>query len=167
MTADTARSGHPSATALRSSGWRRELSFAAGVVIVATVVNLGLYLTGRVAGATLRLDPAVGPANHQITAPDVAWKTAVPLAAGVLVLLLVRRRSIRWLTALTVLGVIVALGTGAVPPLGAHDPLTGVLLAAMHTVPGVAIALVGFALRRASTGRTRAGAAERAADLSR
>src|SRR5699024_9039872 len=85
MTAETARSGHSSATALRSSGWRRELSFAGVVVIVATLVNLGLYLTGRVAGATLRLDPAVGPANHQITAPDVAWKTAVPLAAGVLV----------------------------------------------------------------------------------
>src|SRR5690625_7094639 len=74
MTAETARSGHPSATALHSSSWRRELSVAAVVVIVATLVNLCLYLTGRVAGATLRLDPAVGPADHQITAPDVAWK---------------------------------------------------------------------------------------------
>ena len=144
---------HTTGTEARSPGARRELRFAVTVVLAATAVNLGLYAIGRLAGATLRLDPAVGPANHQITAPDVAWKTLVPLAAGELVLLLARRRSTRWLTAVTVVGVVVALGTGAVPPLGAHDPLTGVLLAGMHTVPGVAIVLVAAALRRGVSGQ--------------
>ena len=116
---------HTTGTEALAPGRRRQLRLAVTVVLAATAVNLGLYAIGRFAGATLRLDPAVGPANHQITAPDVAWKTVVPLAAGVLVLLLARRRSTRWLTAVTVLGAVVALGTGAVPPLGAHDPLTG------------------------------------------
>ena len=151
---------HTTGTEALAPGRRRQLRLAVTVVLAATAVNLGLYAIGRFAGATLRLDPAVGPANHQITAPDVAWKTVVPLAAGVLVLLLARRRSTRWLTAVTVLGAVVALGTGAVPPLGAHDPLTGVLLAGMHTVPGVAIVLVGATLRRRASGQSDAAVVE-------
>lgn len=127
---------------------RRGWPLAVSAAVVATAINLGLYGIGRLAGASLVLDPAVGPPNHQITALDVAWKTFLPLSLGMLVLLLARRRSDRWMVAVLVLGLLVALGTGAVPPFGAHDGLTAVLLASMHTVPGLVLAWTGLRLRR-------------------
>lgn len=119
-------------------------------LLAATAVNLALYGAGRLAGAALSLDPAFGPPNHHLTAFDVAWKTFVPLGLGVGVLLLARLRSRGWVTAVIVVGAAVAFGTGAVPPFYAHDGLTAVLLACMHTVPGVALIWIGLAVRRAS-----------------
>lgn len=122
-------------------------------VLAATAVNLGLYGAGRLAGAALSLDPAIGPPNHHLTAFDVAWKTFVPLALGVGVLLLARLRSRSWVTAVIVSGAALAAFTGAVPPFYAHDGLTAVLLAGMHTVPGVALVWIGLAVRRSSRHR--------------
>ncbi len=119
-------------------------------LLTATAINLTLYAAGRVAGAALSLDPAIGPPNHHLTAVDVAWKTFVPLGLGVGVLLLARLRSRGWVSAVIVLGAALAVGTGAVPPFYAHDGLTALLLACMHTVPGVALVWIGLAVRRTS-----------------
>ena len=108
-------------------------------LVAATGINLALYAAGRLTGAALSLDPAIGPPNHHLTAFDVAWKTFVPLGLGV--------------GAVMVLGAAVALGTGAVPPFYAHDGTTAALLAGMHTVPGVALVWIGLAVRRASPRR--------------
>lgn len=122
-------------------------------LLAATAINLGLYGAGRLAGAALSLDPAIGPPNHHLTAFDVGWKTFVPLALGIGVLLLAQLRSRAWVTAVFVFGAAVGVLTGAVPPLYAHDGLTAVLLAAMHTVPAVALVWIGLAVRRASPRR--------------
>ncbi|WP_147917021.1 DUF6069 family protein [Ruania zhangjianzhongii] len=132
---------------------RTVLRRAAFGLLAATAINLALYATGRLVGAALSLDPAIGPPNHHLTAFDVAWKTFVPLSLGVGVLLLARLRSRAWVSAVMVLGAAVAVSTGAVPPLYAHDGITAVLLAGMHTVPGVALVWIGLAVRRASRRR--------------
>lgn len=122
-------------------------------LLAATGINLALYATGRLTGAALSLDPAIGPPDHHLTAFDVAWKTFVPLGLGVGALLLARFRSRAWVSAVIVLGAAVAFGTGAVPPFYAHDGITAALLAGMHTVPGVALIWIGLAVRRASPRR--------------
>lgn len=119
-------------------------------LLAATAINLALYAAGRLAGAALSLDPAIGPPNHHLTAFDVGWKTFVPLGIGVGMLLLARLGSRGWVTAVILLGAAVAAFTGAVPPFYAHDGLTALLLACMHTVPGVALVWIGLAVRRAS-----------------
>ena len=129
---------------------RTVLRRAAFGLLAATAINLGLYAAGRLAGAALSLDPAIGPPNHHLTAFDVGWKTFAPLALGVGVLLLARLRSRAWVTTVIVLGAVFAAFTGAVPPFYAHDQITAVLLACMHTVPGVALVWIGLAVRRAS-----------------
>jgi hypothetical protein len=120
---------------------------AATSTVAATAVNLGLYAVGRWTDATLRIDPGAGAPNHLIIPVDVAWKTAVPLAAGALVLALVARRSRRWVSALTVAGAAVAAVSIPFVFMNAHDAVTGVLLASMHTAGAVAYVVIGTRAR--------------------
>ena len=140
-------------TAIKGAQQRTVLRRSVLGILAATAVNLCLYGVGRLAGAALSLDPAIGPPNHHLTAFDVAWKTFVPLGLGVGVLLLARLRSRGWVTAVIVSGAAVAAFTGAVPPFYAHDGLTAALLAGMHTVPGVALVWIGLAVRPSSRHR--------------
>jgi hypothetical protein len=126
---------------------RKLLSVSAVSILAAAAVNLGLYAIGRAAHASLRVDPGAGPPNHLVIAPDVAWKTILPLALGALVLALVARRSRRWTTVMTALGAVVAIASGVFASLGAHDTFTGVLLFGMHTVGGIAVIVIGAQAR--------------------
>lgn len=116
-------------------------------ILLATAANLGLYAIGRATSAALRIDPGVGEANHLIIPGDVAWKTAVPLALGALVLLLLARRSRRWTTITIIAGAVVVLITIPFVFTGAHDLTTGLLLAGMHTIGGLAYILIGTTVR--------------------
>jgi hypothetical protein len=123
--------------------------FTAISIAVATAVNLALYGVGRLTDAAMRIDPAGSDPNHQIVPVDVAWKTAVPLLLGAVVVGVVLRRSQRWAAA------VVAVGAGfavvGIPFLlnGAHDITTGVLLSAMHTVAAATFVAIWMAARRA------------------
>src|SRR5699024_4256772 len=112
-------------------------------IVVATAVNLGLYAIGRATDATLRVDPGFGEPNHLVLALDVAWKTALPLALGALVLALSARYSRRWTAIVIVAGAAIAFVSIPFVVLGAHDTMTGVLLSSMHTVTGLAFVLIG------------------------
>ena len=116
--------------------------------VVAIALNVGLYAIGRATGAALKIDPALGQADHAIILGDVVWKTAVPLALGAVVLALIARRSRRWTTIVIVAGA--ALDALSIPFVftGAHDTMTGVLLAGMHTVGGVAYVVIGTRAHR-------------------
>jgi hypothetical protein len=127
---------------------RRLISVSAVSILVAAAVNLGLYTLGRGAHASLRVDPGAGPPNHLVIAPDVVWKSILPLALGTLVLALIARRSRRWTTVLTALGAFVGISTGVIASLGAHDTVTGVLLFSMHTVGGIAVIVIGAQARK-------------------
>lgn len=113
------------------------------VTLTATSLNVACYGLARAAGATLLLDPGVGPSNHFVTGFDVAWKTFVPVVAGALVVRLAVRRSRRWATGVFVLGGVFAGISIPLPVLGAHDPLTAAMLFALHTVAGAAFVLIG------------------------
>lgn len=133
-----------------SEAGRRSRRFAlvsAASIVVATVANLGLYVIGRVANAALRIDPGAGESNHLIVPGDVAWKTALPLGLAALVLVLIARRSGRWTTITIVAGVVAVLISIPFVLTGAHDLTTGFLLAGMHTIAGLAYALIGTAAR--------------------
>lgn len=147
MTGSPARIRKPSERAWPS----RSFALASAICIgAATATNLGLYAIGRATAAALRIDPGLGEPNHVIVPWDVAWKTAVPLAVGALVLALVARRFPRW--------TILAISAGAVPVVisipfvltGAHDLATGLLLAGMHTIGGLAYVVIGIIARWSS-----------------
>jgi hypothetical protein len=123
----------------------------ASCIVAATAVNLGLYAVGRWADAALMVDPGVGAPNHLIVPGDVAWKTAVPLAVGAVVLAANSRRSRRWTTVVTVGGA--ALAAVSIPFVftNAHDAVTGVLLASMHTSTALAYVLIGTTARTNAT----------------
>ncbi|WP_434080342.1 DUF6069 family protein [Sanguibacter sp. Z1732] len=116
-------------------------------ILIATAANLGLYAIGRATDAALRIDPGAGEANHLIIPGDVAWKTAVPLALGALVLALLARRSRRWTTIAIIAGAVAVLITIPFVLTGAHDLTTGLLLAGMHTIGGLAYILIGTTVR--------------------
>ncbi|MGC0273096.1 DUF6069 family protein [Pseudactinotalea sp. Z1739] len=120
-------------------------------ILIATAANLGLYAIGRATDAALRIDPGAGEANHLIIPGDVAWKTAVPLALGALVLALLARRSRRWTTIAIIAGAVAVLITIPFVLIGAHDLTTGLLLAGMHTIGGLAYILIGKAVRPNAT----------------
>ncbi|NED98364.1 hypothetical protein G1H11_23985 [Phytoactinopolyspora alkaliphila] len=120
---------------------------AAVCIVVATVANLGLYAIGKAADAALRIDPGAGEPNHVIVPGDVAWKTAVPLALGALMLALIARRSRRWTMIAIVAGVAGVIITIPFVLTGAHDLTTGLLLAGMHTIGGLTYAVIGMRAR--------------------
>jgi hypothetical protein len=119
-------------------------------IAAATAANLGLYAVGRWTDATLLVDPGAGAPNHLIIPGDVAWKTAVPLAVGALVLALVARRSRRWVTVLTVAGAAVAAVSMPFVFMNAHDAVTGTLLASMHALTALAYVAIGMKARKAA-----------------
>ncbi|WP_193312963.1 DUF6069 family protein [Georgenia subflava] len=116
-------------------------------VAAATAANLGLFAVGRATDAALRVDPGVGAPNHPVIVGDVAWKTAVPLALGALVLALIARRSRRWTTVVTIAGAAVAAVSIPFVFTGSHDTVTGVLLSGMHTITGLAYVVIGLRAR--------------------
>lgn len=114
----------------------------------ATAANLGLYAVGRWTDATLLVDPGAGPPNHLIVPGDIAWKTAVPLVVGAVVLALVARRSRRWVTVLTGAGVAVAAVSMPFVFMNAHDAGTGTLLVSMHALTALAYVAIGRRARK-------------------
>lgn len=110
--------------------------------VVATAMSVALYAIGRGVGAALRVDPGLGEPDHLIIV-DVVWKTAVPLALGAVVLVLIARRSRRWTTIAIVAGAVVAAMSGPFVFTGAHDTSTGVLLSSMHAIGGLTCVVIG------------------------
>lgn len=148
----------PSATAPAPAGNRRAApSFgrfartAANVSLIATTLNLACFGVARAVGATLLVDPGIGPANHLVTGVDVAWKTAVPVLAGSLVVWLAAQRSRRAASGVIVLGGVLAALSIPLPLLGAHDPRTATTLLALHTIAGAAFVLIGVRTVAAAT----------------
>lgn len=134
---------HPRAAAPRGPRPARLATVTVLGIAAATAANLGLYAIGLGTDATLRVDPGLGEPNHLVTGIDVAWKTALPLAAGALVLRVVSPRSHRARRVILVAGAAVALGSVPFVIAAAHDPLTGAVLAGMHTISGVAYLVIG------------------------
>ncbi|NOJ61427.1 DUF6069 family protein [Arthrobacter sp. 260] len=143
--------------------YRRARRFAlrsAAYSLVAATVNLGLYAIGKGAGAALRVDPGVGAPNHLIIPGDVVWKTLLPIVLGACLLAFTAHRSPRWTATVMVAGAAVAAISVQFVLVGAHDLLTGVLLACMHTAAGLAFVLLALRVRPdlGGDGRRRTGA---------
>lgn len=137
---------------------RAPLRAATVCALAASGINLLLWATGRAAGASFVVDPGLGEPNLEVGGLKVVATTLLPLAAGALVLALAARRSGRWVVAVGVLGVMVALASAAGPLHGAHDTTTGVLLATMHLVTAAAFVVAAAGCR----GRQQAGDGGRA-----
>jgi hypothetical protein len=102
-----------------------------GAVLAAVAVNLVIYGLGRAAGGSFEFTASNGPA--EVTAPTVAGFSAVPLLAGLLLLLLVRRFATWAGRAALVVAPALALGTILVMTLPADlDGISTLTLALCH-----------------------------------
>ena len=125
-------------------------ALTAMVVLAAVLANLGLYITARALGASMRIDPYGSAPNHLVIGGDVAWKTAAPLLLGVVLLLLLALTGVRWrwlTTAGILAGAAVAVGISPVVFMGSHDAITGATLAGMHLLTGAAYVGIGTWIR--------------------
>jgi hypothetical protein len=108
--------------------------FAIGT-IAATILNIGVHVVGEGIGASMSID---SPAYQNISLPMTGIATFVPFAvAGGVTWFLGRRyprviRPFRWI------GLAVALVSIISPLAVANDTETGIALAAMHVVGGLA-----------------------------
>jgi len=107
---------------------------AAGAA-VATVVNAALWVGGLAADASFLVTLPTGD-TMQVGIVEVVLKTVLAFAVGTVLLALAVRRSHRWVRAVLVAAMLVAVLTTGGPLSNAHDTATGVLLAAMHLVTG-------------------------------
>jgi hypothetical protein len=106
---------------------------------VATVVNVALWAGGRAADVSFAVSPPLGDTATQVGVVLVVLTTLLMFAVGSGMLALAARRSRRWVRAVLVAAVLLAVVSAAAGPLPAADDLaTGVLLAAMHLVTGAA-----------------------------
>ena len=102
-----------------------------GAVVVAVVVNLAIYATGRAAGATFDFTASSGPAT--VTAVTVAGFTAVPLLVGLTLVALLRRRWSWVVPAALVVAPVLAVATILVMTLPADlDTASTITLACCH-----------------------------------
>lgn len=109
---------------------------AAGAA-VATIVNAALWAGGRAADVSFSVSPPLGDTATQVGVVLVVLTTLLMFAIGSGLLALAARRSRRWVRAVLVAAVLLAVVSAAGGPLPAADDLaTGVLLAAMHLVTG-------------------------------
>lgn len=106
--------------------------------LVASGINLLLWSIGRVAGAAMVVDPALGEPSLKVDGPKVVVTTLIPFAIGTLLLALAARRSRSWVVAVAWVGAALAVASAIGPVAGGHDTTTGVLLATMHLTTGVA-----------------------------
>lgn len=111
---------------------------AAGAA-VATIVNAALWAGGRAADVSFSVSPPLGDTATQVGVVLVVLTTLLMFAIGSGLLALAARRSRRWVRAVLVAAVLLAVVSAAGGPMPAADDLaTGVLLAAMHLVTGAA-----------------------------
>ena len=109
---------------------------AAGAA-VATIVNAALWAGGRAADVSFSVSPPLGDTATQVGFVLVVLTTLLMFAIGSGLLALAARRSRRWVRAVLVAAVLLAVVSAAGGPLPAADDLaTGVLLAAKHLVTG-------------------------------
>jgi hypothetical protein len=108
---------------------------AAAGAAVATLVNAALWAGGLAADASFLVTLPTGD-TVQVGIVEVVLKTVLAFAVGTVLLALAARRSHRWVRAVLVAAVLVAVLTTGGPLSNAHDIATGVLLAAMHLVTG-------------------------------
>jgi hypothetical protein len=133
--------GHGAATQSRPL-----LQGAAAGAVIATFVNAALWACGRAADVSFTVSSAF--MTHVGIVP-VVLTTLLAFAVGASLLALAGRRSRRWVRAVLVAAALVAVVSVGAPLSAAQDTATGVLLAAMHLVTGIAFLVI------ASTVRTR------------
>ncbi|HSK95379.1 MAG TPA: DUF6069 family protein [Euzebyales bacterium] len=105
---------------------------------VATLVNSALWAGGRAADVSFLAAPVAGDAAMRVGIVLVVLTTLLMFAAGSGLLALAARRSRTWVRAVIGAAALVAVVSAGGPLATAHDTATGVLLAAMHLVTGVA-----------------------------
>lgn len=106
--------------------------------LLAVTINLGVYLAGRVVDVpfVVASSPAAEPMT--VTALHVAAATTVALVFGIVAVAVAARWQPRVAPALQGLGVVLALGTMALPLMQEATTATKLLLAAMHLIAGAA-----------------------------
>lgn len=126
----TVRATRPAPSALR-----------AGTVttLAATIANVALLAIGRGSGVAFLV---AGPGGDPVpvTLTHVVVATLLPLAVATGFAAVVAVRSRRWLRALVIAGVVVAVASAGAPLASGADTATGLLLASMHLVAGFAFA---------------------------
>lgn len=106
--------------------------------VIAVAANLALYGLGRATGASFLVTPVGAEAALPVgPAMIVAW-SLVPLVLGLGATALAIRRGTTAVAVLQVLGVVVALGSLALPLLADGELTARLLLATMHVVVGAA-----------------------------
>ena len=133
----TASTADPGGTGTPAQS-RQLLQKAATGAAVATIVNAALWAGGRAADVSFSVSPPAGD-PLQVGVVLVVLTTLLTFAVGSGLLALAARRSRRWVRAVLVAAVLLAVVSAAGGPLpAAADVATGVLLAVMHLVTGAA-----------------------------
>ena len=104
-------------------------------VAIAAAVNVALYFIGAAVGAAMSVTMSGG---QDIGWPEASIATVVPLALAGVVAWLITRRWPKPLPYFRVIGLVVAVASVAAPVFTAVDPLSAIVLAAMHVVAGLA-----------------------------
>lgn len=115
---------------------------------VAVLVNAVLWSGGRAADVPFLVTPVGLGGTMRVGLVTVVLTTALAFAVGVGLLALAARRSRTAVRAVVVAAGLVAAVSACAPPSVAQDPATGVLLAAMHVVTGVAFLVTAATVTR-------------------
>ncbi|GAB7193065.1 hypothetical protein NUM3379_37740 [Kineococcus sp. NUM-3379] len=129
----TTAPGAPPRQGLRAVDVLRGLVPTAALAVTANLIAL---VAGRFAGADMVVRQP-GAAAQTIGVVHVVVATLVGLAAGALLLLVLRNRGPRAWTALAIAGLVVGLATTPAPFSTAAGTGTQVTLAAMHVLAGL------------------------------
>ncbi|NAZ76318.1 hypothetical protein GTQ99_12975 [Kineococcus sp. T13] len=143
----TTAPGTPSRARVGPAAVLRVGALAAGCALVA---NLLALLVGRLAGADMVVGRP-GSAGQEVGPAPVVVATLVGLAAGTVLLLVLRARGARAWTAVAVAGLVAGVVTTAAPLSMDAGTTTRVTLAAMHVLTGLAWFVV---VRRAARTRS-------------
>ncbi|RCK68827.1 hypothetical protein DT076_14755 [Desertihabitans brevis] len=113
-----------------------------GVVaaVLATVLNMLLFVTVRGQGASMEVAPFGGPAMAVVVSA-VAVVTAVVVLVGAGIAALLARWSSRWVMLWAWAAVVIGIATALVPLSATDEFGTAVGLAVLHIVPGAVLAV--------------------------
>ena len=125
-------------TAVQSRSLLQESAVGAAA---ATLINAALWAGGRPADVSFAVSSAF---MTQVGIVSIVLTTFLAFAVGSGLLALAVRRSRRWVRAVLVAAALFAVASAGAPLSAAQDTATGVLLATMHLVTGVAFLITAW-----------------------
>jgi hypothetical protein len=114
----------------------------------ALVLNAAIWAVGRAADVSFSVTPVMSDSSMEVGIGWVAAGTLVGFGAGWALLAWAGRRSSGWVSTVMISAGVVAVTSASAPLTAAEDTATGVLLACMHVLTGVAFLAGAQRVRR-------------------